>query len=76
MDRPNYANAFAATYNPQTREVFINFVQEYPVIDPECVGHELKKQKESVGCVALPEAIANQLSVALNNMLTPVTKNE
>ena len=71
MNRPSYANAFAVSYNPQAHEIVINFVQEYPVIDPEGIGQEPQKEREHVSSITLPDTIANQLQVALNNMINP-----
>ena len=34
MDKPQYANAFTATFNPQIGEVVLNFNQDYPSIGP------------------------------------------
>ena len=70
MERPQYANAFSISLNPQINEIVLSFTQEYPDLKPpeELPGAgvpmklEAGTKRETVGSFVLPAAIARQLA--------------
>lgn len=78
MSRPQYANAFSASYNPVLGEVILGFSQEYPVFNHEAIAQAGKPgavqipvmpTREDVCGVVLPRTIALQLLDVLKNTL-------
>ena len=76
MDKPQYANAFTATFNPQIGEVVFNFNQDYPSIgplpesdEPGIVHVKTEVKREHVCGVVLPVGVAKQLIDVLKQNL-------
>lgn len=76
MVRPQYSNALAVTYNPELKEVVINFAHDYPVLaapvqegQEKPAGLQTATAKEDVCGVVLSEDIAGELRDILTRAL-------
>lgn len=75
MVRPQYANALAVTYNPQLKEVVINFAHDYPVAPSAQENNDAPVELQTLGAkedvcgIVLPEDVAYMLRDILEKVL-------
>ena len=80
MERPQYANAFSISYNPNAKEAVLTFIQEYPNTDinkmanPDGRMDPIETMREEVVSIALPQSVVETLGKVLNNVLENAKK--
>lgn len=75
MERPQYANAFSVSYNPNAKEAVLTFIQEYPGVDINKIvvpdGHmePITTMREEISSIAVPRSVCDMLIHVLGDVL-------